>query len=58
MLKNIINSIINNSLQKFKVFGALDIHGAPRNVLWTTLSTTANFGSNSISLNRNYCINC
>lgn len=35
-----------------KVFGALDIHGEPRNVIWTTLNATANSGSNSIKLAR------
>lgn len=33
------------------VFGTLDIHGQPRNVVWTTLSETALSGSNIIKLN-------
>ncbi len=34
------------------VFGTLDIHGQPRNVVWTTLSETALSGSNIIKLNK------
>jgi len=56
-VKNTTNFILPDGIEKIGgkgigVYGGLDIHGKPREVTWTKLSTTANAGANTITLVR------